>query len=944
MNKIMSLDGDWQMIWDTDDLGISNRWYATYPENTETVQVPHIWERSFDKLLMSQDCAYYFKRFTIEDEKQVTKRIFLHFDRIATHATVWLNGKILGTHFGAYTPFTLETQKAIKLGEENILCVRVANMGAANSRIDFGRESKEGADDRYVHPGEMPVGEPWNQYPFGGIFGHVDLILGNAAFISDMHVEPDMDQERVAVDLSFNNPRGCTTRLRFLMRNANGDVYEWFKDNVKLDKENATQRFIFAIKDWKRDKCVWSPDKPNMFALEVQMENKAAKSKGQEFSFSVVRTFSFRKFDCIKGDFYLNDSILKIQGVGYNQQWSKGGLWTTSNPDLRKDLLAVKAAGFNAIRSCGAPLSTEALDICDEIGLLVFQEFPIHTMRSTPQGLEIAKKLINDIVKEQHHHPCIATWILGSENGTFMLQNGNKLLNAISPIDMTRPAISNLDSIFIDNEGAYHRDTGKLLPVTTDRISQYATLQVNPRLCPSASYSHYLAHCFDKDSDEELMVPDSGFGDSQFQDGDENINDIENKMLVTLKNHALLPVKATNIEGPRSTKNQKAVKNLYKQLEDFTADANLSVWPDFASLRSDINRISIKSKLDQITAFQSNPQIAGFFLNYWSDFGTSFSGINDENRKSKGFENFCKEISAPARILVSELEHVVPPQSEISFQLTLLNNSRLENVSVDISLIDEKGKVVASQTQSPEEQAGKTSLTQFGVCTLMAPRDTGKFQIKLTLKDNNKEIQSSVEDLLVIEQVDVKDAIKKVCFLDNSEESSDALAALTGPEQIIFTANLSSWPDEILDKIVEVTKDQGKTLLLSDMTQDDIDFLNQSHHFDFTVESHWTTGASETSLHYLPKDSKLLPVFGNTNVLDHNASAVMPGLSLNELPNATVFARSVSIKDGEVKTGVDLQMLPFGKGKIMFNQFSVFEGLETNALADALFTAIVGLL
>lgn len=944
MNKIMSLDGDWQMIWDTDDLGISNRWYATYPEKTETVQIPHIWERSFDKLLMSQDCAYYFKRFTIEDEKQITKRIFLHFERIATHATIWLNGKILGTHFGAYTPFTLETQKAIKLGEENILCVRVANMGAANSRIDLGRESKEGADDRYVHPSEMPVGEPWSQYPFGGIFGHVSLILGNAAFISDMHVEPDMDQERVAVELSFNNPRGCNTRLRFLMRNPNGDVFEWFKDGVKLDKENTTQRFVFSIKDWKRDKCVWSLDKPNLFALEAQMENKTSKGKNPEFSFSVVRTFGFRKFDCIKGDFYLNDSILKIQGVGYNQQWSKGGLWTTNNPDLRKDLLAVKAAGFNAIRSCGAPLSTEALDICDEIGLLVFQEFPIHTMRSTPQGLEIVKKLINDIVKEQHHHPSIAIWVLGSENGTFMLQNGNKLLNAISPVDMTRPAISNLDSIFIDNEGNYHRDTGKLLPVTVDRISQYASLQVNPRLSPNAAYSHFLAHCFNKDSEEELMVPDSGLGDSQFQDGDESVNDIENKMLVTLQNHTLLPAKATNIEGPRSSKNQKSIKNLYKQLEDFVSESELSVWTDMASFKNDVNRIAIKSKLDQITAFQSNPQIAGFFLNYWSDFGTSFYGLCDENRKSKGLEEFCKEITAPARILVSEIEHVAAPQSEISFQLTLLNNSRLENVSVDISVLDAKGKVLSTQTQNPEEQAGKTSLTQFGICTLVAPRSTGKYQIKLTLKDDKKEVQTSTEDLFVIDQANVKDAIKKVCFLDNSEESSDALAALTGPEQVIFTANLSSWPDEILDKIVDVTKNGGKTLLLSDMTQDDIDFLNQSHQFDFALEAHWTTGASETSLHYLPKDSKLLPVFGGENVLDHFAAAVMPGLSLNELPNATVFARSVSLKEGEIKNGVDLQMVPFGKGKIVFNQFSVFEGLETNPLADALFSAIVGLL
>ncbi len=946
MNKIMSLNGEWQMIWDTEDQGISNRWYATYPENTENVQVPHVWERSFDKLLMSQDCAYYFKRFTIDDDKQVTKRIFLRFERIATHATVWLNGKLLGDHFGSYTPFVLETQKAIKVGkdEENILCVRVANMGAANSRIDFGRESKEGADDRYVHPSEMPVGEPWSQYPFGGIFGNVDLILGNAAFISDMRVEPDVDQERVTVELFFNNPRGCATRLRFLMRNSNGDVYEWFKDGVKLDKENATQRFIFSIKDWKKDKCLWTLDKPNMFAIEAQMENKSTKGKGQDFSFSVMRTFSFRKFDCLKGDYYLNDQILKIQGLSYNQQWSEGGLWTTDNKNLRKDLEAVKAAGFNAIRSCGAPLSNEALDICDEIGLLVFQEFPIHTMRSTTQGLEIAKKLINDIVKEQHHHPCIAVWVLGSENGTFMLQNGNKLLNAISPVDLTRPAISNLDSIYIDNEAGYRKDTGKLLPVSVDRVSQYATLRINPRLNVSASYSHFLAHCYNRDSEDEVMVPDSGLGDSLFQDGDENVFDVENKMLVTLQNHTILPEKATNIAGPRSLKNQKSIKNLYKQLDEFVKGEGASVWTSFEDFRKDVNRIALKSKLDQITAFQSNPQIAGFFLNHWSDYGTEFSGLCDENRKSKGADEFIKEITTPARLLISELEHVVAPQSEVSFQLTLLNNSRLENVVAEISLLDSKGKVLNTQTQSPEEPAGKTSLSQFGICTLMAPRAVGNYQIKLTLKENNKEIHSSVEDLIVIEQADVRSAEKKVCFLDNCEESSDALAALTGPEQIIFTANLSSWPDEILDKIVEVTKNGGKTLLLSDMTPEDIDFLNQSHHFDFTVESHWSTGANETSLHYLPADSKLLPVFGGVKVLDHNTAAVIPGLSLNELPGATVFARSVSVKNGEVKTGVDLQMLPFGAGKIMFNQFSVFEGLETNALADALFTAIVNLL
>lgn len=949
MSKIMSLDGDWQMIWDTEDAGISNRWYATYPQNTETVHVPHIWERAFDKLLMSQDCAYYFKKFTIDDEKQVAKRIFIRFERIASHATVWLNGKLLGTHFGAYTPFTVEPQKALKFGEENTLCVRVANMGAANSRIDFGRESAEGADDRYAHPNEMPVGLPWNQYPFGGIFGHVDLILGTAAFISDVRIEPDADQERVACEISFNNPRGFQTRLRVLMKNPDGDVSELFIGNIKLDKENAMQRYVFEIKEQKRDKYQWSPEHPNVYAIEFQMEIKAGKEKDgkeikrPEYAFPVVKTFGFRKFDCIKGDYYLNDQILKIQGITYNQQWSEGGLWTHDNPKLEKDLQAVKAAGFNTIRSCGAPLTDAALDICDKLGLIVFQEFPIHTMRSTPRGLEIAKKLLNDLVKEQHHHPSIGAWVLGSENGSFLLQNGNKMLNTISPMDMTRPVISNLNSIYLDNEGNFRKDTGKLLPVTVDKISTYSTMRLNPRMTPNAAYTQFLAHSFDRDA-EPLAVPDAGLGDSVFQDEEENFSaDINNKMLVTLKNHTLLPATATNIGGPRSAKNQKSIKNFIKLVETFV-ESDLSIWKDYKSFVADANRIALKSKLDQISALQSNPQIAGFFLDQWSDCGTDFCGICDENRVNKGFDEFTKEITAPSRVLVSELEHVVEPQGEISFQMTLLNNKRYEDISVEVKLLDEKGKEISSQTITPEEHTGRTSLTQMGICTIMAPRNQGTYQLQITLIDDGKPIHVTAEDIIVIDHVDTKDSMKKVCFLDNSEESSDALAALTGPEQIIFTANLSSWPDEILDKLVDVVKNQGKTLLLSDLTQEDIDYLNQSHQFDCNIESHWSTGANGLSLHYLPKDSGIASVFGDTKVLDQNAAAIMPSISLNELPGATVFARSVTLKDEELYTGADLQLYPFGKGKIMFNQFNVFEGLETNALADKLFNAIVGLL
>lgn len=937
MNTIVNLNGEWELLWDTEDTGIQNRWYATYPSGGEKVQVPHIWERVFEKKLFATDTAFYFKHFRIDD-KNAAKRIFINFSRVSLHTTVWLNGKYIDSHFGETSSFTLDISKAIKPEEDNILCVRVASMGASNSRIDFGRESKEDADDRYIHPYEAPISLPWQQYPFGGIFGDVSLITGNAAFISGMQLEPDMDQERVAIEATFNNPRGYQAKLKILMRNPAGEVSEMEKE-LKLEKENASIRFTLGIKDWKKERNVWSPEHPNMFAIELSLESAKGKKGEQESNITIMKPFSFRKFDCINGDFYLNDSIVKIQGVNYSQHWSKGGLWTNDNPELRKDLEAVKAAGFNAIRTGGAPLTEDALNICDEIGLLVFQELPIYTMRSTKRGLDMVYGLIKDNILEQKHHPSIVTWVLGAENGTMMLENGTKLLKEVDNYDISRPIISNLNCVYIDNEESMKKDTGKLMGVTNDRTIQYSSHRLHLRMNPNANLSDFLSHYCSKENLDETMVPDSSLGDSTFQDEYEKFaTEVSGKILVTLKNHTLLPETPTSIDGARGTKNAKSVKTLFKQIESFTKSEN-SIWKDFDEFRKDANRIAEKSKIDQITSLQSNPLVAGYMLDQWADFGIDFCGLRDENRKVKKLGDFEKTITKQTRLLVSCLEHTVPAQGEVSFQLALLNNARLKDIKVSMEIVDAKGKVTASDVQEFE---GSTSLTQLGVFSLETPKTAGDYKLCFKLTGDSNEVDSIEENLRVVDAADIQEVLGNVSFLDNCEGTSDVLAALRGEEQLIFTANLSSWSEEIISQIVEVTKNGGKTLLLSDLTKEDIEFFNDSHHFDWTLESHFTTGASALSLHYLPKDSPLESTFGE-NVLDEKAAAVLPSVSLNELEGANVLARSVSIVGEEVKTGVNLQILPFGKGKIILNQFNIFEGLETNALADSLFKKIVEL-
>lgn len=942
MNSIVSLNGDWDLLFDTEDLGIINRWYATYPGGTQKIKVPCVWEKFFSKISLSQDAAYYFKHFTI-DPKQTSKRIFLRFERISMHAVFWLNGIYLGSHFGAYTPCTIDLSKAIRPGEDNVLCVRVANMGSANSRIDLGRESKEGADDRYVRPAEMPVGLPWTEYPFGGIYGNVDLILGGPAFISGVQLEPDLDEERVAVDISFNNPRGFNARLRILMRNPKGAVSELIKE-IKLDKENASSRFMLKIKDFKKEDT-WSPENPKLYTLEFQLEGKSKPKQPSEYSFSVVKNFAFRKFDCIKGDFYLNDSIIKIQGLTYSQHSSEGGLWNADKAKLRKDFMAIKAAGFNAIRSNGAPLTNEALDICDELGLLVFQELPIHTMRSTPRGLEAVYKLVEDVVMEQKHHPSIVSWILGSENGPLVLENGNKLLNAVDSFDKCRPVISNLNCVYLSNEEEFHKDTGKLMGVTNEKIFLYSSHRLHLRMNPNAALTDFLSHYCEKiqSEDEDISIPDTTLGDSHFQDEYlEFANDVDGKILVTLKNHTMLPDSPTDIKGPRSLKNNKAIKQLFKQVESFIANKELSIWKNFSDFNADAYKLALESKRTQINAIQSNPLVSGYMLDQWADFGTDFCGLVDENRKNKHLEDFTKAVTTPTRLLITGFEPVCAPHTELSFQLALLNQKRLENVEIEIAILDAHGKKVSSEKHKAK---GQTSLTPLGTFSTMSPKTPGDYTLTLSLSFRGELISETNEKMLVLEDADVKAAMSQVCFLDNNAETTaDALAALEGTEKIIFTASLNSWSDKVLNRIAELARDNGRTLFLSDLNLEDIEAFNSSHHFSQTLDAHFTTGANGISIHYLVNKSALLPEFAGHQILDGLSSSVLPSISLTELPNAQVLARSVSISDGELKTGVDLQIIPFGKGRIVFNQLNLFEGLETNPLADRVFTKLIQML
>ena len=879
----IDLNNEWKLVWDTENKGVTNRWFTGIPDNAENVEIPHIWREN------KATTAFYYRTFSPSNKD---KRCILHFEQASVYAVVWVNGKLAGDHFGASTAFELDISSSVKTGIQNLLCVKVSGV-SENGNFELMAGGEPVAADT------MPLGLPWKRSPFAGLSGKISMLCGERALITALEIASDSDRKQISVKIYFNNPRYYVAKLKIYIRNPKLEI-SLLQKEIKLEKENANITLQLGFKDIK----LWSPEESNIelsiYALEVRLKG----------SNNVSANFGFKKFDCKQGDFFFNDSIIKIRGIVYSQH---------KNYSIKKDLEKIKELGFNAIRTGGAPFNGETLDICDKLGLLVFQEFPICDEQSGKMGLEAVKAIAQEIVSGSVNHPSLAAWVLGSDNGRLILENGAKLLNRIDTLESCHPAISNINNVSIDNDQNFKHGhektfgaTGKIMGVTDGNVTAYSSHRLVLKIFGGVPFTLFLSH-YGLTEDEDFVIPDPFFGDTWLQDNYKQFTDDikkNGKVLLSIKNYSLF------------------------------GSAKKSIWQDAEPFAKNSNELAMSGLEQNIQALQSSPIVSGYFIEEWADFKNDFNGIVDETGESKGLEQNIKRITAANKLLMSGLERVVVKNESIFFQLSVLNEKRLNEVSISVLLLDKTGQCVISQSKN--FPTPKLALAPLGELSLKAPQKTGSYSLKLILSDLEKEIYSMEEPIEIINAPDIKSALAKSEFLDTAENSAEIIKMIKGKKPVLFTAALSSWADNsILESVASAVKG-GKILFISDIVPEDIKMFNGCSSFDCSLEYFYSSGAGGAAVHYIQKKSPLESEFFGKYVLDKTFSAIMPCLSMLEIKNAKSLMYSVSLKEGRLQTGVDLQMMQYGKGKIIFSTLN-FEGLETYALTNRLFVKIVKL-
>ena len=380
--------------------------------------------------------AWYWRDFDAPPNPHPGGRTLLRFGAVDYLADVWLNGKHVGGHEGGETPFEIDVTGSLRSGEgqHNRLAVRVLN--PTNERIDGLVLAETGRRCKVI---PYSAGAAFDH---GGVVGSVELIHCPEVRIEDIAVVAKWlpsQPGRVSVEATVINAATAPRRgsLEVGLAPASGgptqaatrlkQMFPLGSSRIRCDLTLAQPR-------------PWELNDPFLYLASVRVRVEGSTSQHESGA-----RFGFRDFRFADGYFRLNGRRLYLRSTHTCNHFPIG-LQFPHDPDLeRRDLLNLKAMGFNAVRFIWGGATPRQLDYCDEIGLLVYEEsYASAPIADCPRLVDRFDTGVSELIRRDRNHPSVVIWgLLNEAPDGPAFRHALTMLPLVRSLDATRMVLLN---------------------------------------------------------------------------------------------------------------------------------------------------------------------------------------------------------------------------------------------------------------------------------------------------------------------------------------------------------------------------------------------------------------------------------------------------------------------------------------------------------------------
>ena len=404
--------------------------FGKFGEALQAVALPHTWNN-----LDGQDGGndYWRGIGTYEIDLPAPtpgKKQYIELQGANHVATVYCNGRELGTHKGGFSTFRYDLTPAMK-AEGNVLTVVVSNA----------------VSDIYPQTADFTF--------YGGLYRDVNFIEVNEAHFdllkdgtAGVFVTPHC-VGKTRLDLFPVNAEGAFISVE--LKDAEGNT-------VAAGGTDAAAHTDLII-DVKEPHLWHGVEDPYCYTAVANLV------KDEVVLDTVTVTYGYRSFHVDPNTgFWLNGKNVPLHGVSRHQDRLDKG-WALSKEDHAEDIALIKELGANTIRLAHYQHDQYFYDLCDKTGFALWAEIPfISKFIPSKEAYENTISQMTELVAQNYNHPSIFFWgisneiLIGADNEPLRknLRDLNKLAKSMDPSRLT--TIAEVSGTPMDSEHVYITD------------------------------------------------------------------------------------------------------------------------------------------------------------------------------------------------------------------------------------------------------------------------------------------------------------------------------------------------------------------------------------------------------------------------------------------------------------------------------------------------------